>query len=549
MNSYIKNLKYDFSSGIVVFLVALPLCLGIALASGAPFFSGMIAGIIGGIVVGLISNSKLSVSGPAAGLAAIVLVSIQQLGSFDVFLLSVFLAGIIQLIFGFLHAGSISNYFPSNVIKGMLTAIGILIILKQIPHALGYDADSEGNLSFFGLSGDNTFINLIKPIQFIHLGATLVAMLSLSVLILWEKPIVKKTLGFIPGGLVAVLLSVLINEIFMVSNSSLAIQKTHLVNIPVANNFSEFLGFFTFPNFSKILDSKVWVIAFTLAIVASIETLLSIEAVDRLDKEKRVTDTNLELKAQGIGNLISGLIGGLPITSVIVRSSANVNSGAKSKLSTIIHGLLLLLSIVTIPFILNKIPLASLAAILLLTGYKLAKPSIFKEMWRNGKYQWIPFLATIAAIIFTDLLKGVILGLIISILYILKGNLKHAYHFHKEDYSDGDIIQMKLSDEVSFLNKAAIKQTLIDIPKNSKVIIDASHTSYIDYDVLELIKEFKEFQSKMKNIEVVLIGFKELYNIENDYQVENIHQQKFGINPELILRKDLTLDKHKLLKN
>lgn len=549
MNSYIKNLKYDFSSGIVVFLVALPLCLGIALASGAPFFSGMIAGIIGGIVVGLISNSKLSVSGPAAGLAAIVLVSIQQLGSFDIFLLSVFLAGIIQLIFGFLHAGSISNYFPSNVIKGMLTAIGILIILKQIPHALGYDADSEGNLSFLGLSGDNTFKNLIKPIQFIHLGATLVAVLSLSVLIVWEKPFVKKTLGFIPGGLVAVLLSVLINEIFIRSNSSLAIQSTHLVNIPIANNFTEFLGFFTFPNFSKILESKVWIIAFTLAIVASIETLLSIEAVDRLDKEKRVTDTNLELKAQGIGNLISGLIGGLPITSVIVRSSANVNSGAKSKLSAIIHGLLLLLSIVTIPFILNKIPLASLAAILLLTGYKLAKPSIFKEMWQNGKYQWIPFLATIIAIIFTDLLKGVILGLIISVLYILKGNLKHAYHFHKEDYSDGDIIQMKLSDEVSFLNKAAIKQTLIDIPKNSKVIIDASHTSYIDYDVLELIKEFKEFQSKLKNIEVVLIGFKELYNIENDYQVENIHQQKFGINPELILRKDLTLDKHKLSKN
>jgi len=529
MNTYIKNFKPDFSAGIVVFLVALPLCLGIALASGAPFFSGMIAGIVGGIVIGIISNSKLSVSGPAAGLAAIVLVSIQQLGSFNIFLLAVCIAGLIQLIFGFLHAGNISNYFPSNVIKGMLTAIGILIILKQIPHALGYDEDIEGSLSFLGIGGKNTFTNLIEPLTHIHWGATLISVISLTILILWEKPAIKKVLGIVPGGLVAVIVSVVLNQIFLSSNSSLAIQTSHLVNIPVANNFNEFIGFFTFPDFGSITNISVWTVAVTLAIVASIETLLCIEAVDKLDEEKKVTNTNLELKAQGIGNILSGLIGGLPITSVIVRSSANVNAGAKSKLSTIIHGLLLLVCVVAIPTILNKIPLASLAAILLLTGYKLAKPSLFKEMFKNGKYQWVPFVITVVAIIFTDLLKGVVIGLIISVLYILKGNLKHAYHFHKEDYKEDDIIQLKLSDEVSFLNKAAIKQTLNDIPNNAKIRIDASHTTYIDFDVLELIRDFKDYQAKNRNIDVVLTGFKDVYNIENDYQVENIHLQKQNV--------------------
>jgi len=535
MQKYISSLKNDLPAGVVVFLVALPLCLGIALASGAPFFSGMIAGIVGGMVVSFISNSQMSVSGPAAGLAAIVLAAITRLGAFETFLLAVVIAGGIQLLLGFLRAGTISNYFPSNVIKGMLTAIGILIVLKQIPHAFGYDADTEGDMSFLQTNGENTFSALLQPLNHIHFGATLIALISLTILILWEKPFIKNRLGFIPGGLVAVGLSILLNELFIQTGSSLSIASTHLVNVPTANNFSEFLGFFTFPDFSQITNYQVWVMGATIAIVASIETLLCIEAVDKLDTQKRVTSTNLELKAQGFGNMLSGLIGGLPITSVIVRSSANVNAGAKTKMSAIFHGLLLLTSVLLIPGLLNKIPLASLAAILLITGYKLAKPAIFKEMFKNGKYQWVPFVVTVVAIVFTDLLKGVGVGLVVSVFYILKGNLKHAYYFHREDHHEGDLIQIKLSEEVSFLNKASIKQTLSHLPENSKVLVDASASTYIDFDVLELIKEFKEVQAKEKNIQLVLTGFKEQYNIENDSHVLSVQPSLTTSDPNLLI--------------
>ena len=521
-----KHLKSDLPAGIVVFLVALPLCLGIALASGAPFFSGMIAGIVGGLVVASISNSQLSVSGPAAGLAAIVLVSIQQLGSFNIFLLAVVLAGIMQLVLGFLKAGTISNYFPSNVIKGMLTAIGILIILKQIPHAFGYDADIEGNLDFMQANNENTFTALLHPLEHINLGATIIAIIALVILILWEKPFIKNKAGFIPGGLVAVIVSIALNELFLSTNSSLAItENSHLVNVPVAASLNDFLGFFTFPDFSQITNIQVYTVAATLAIVASIETLLCIEAVDNIDPRKRVTSTNLELKAQGIGNIVSGLIGGLPITSVIVRSSANVNAKAETKLSAMFHGFLLLICVALIPILLNKIPLAALAAILLTVGYKLTKISIYKDMFKNGKHQWIPFIVTVLVIVFTDLLKGVGVGLAVSIFFILKGNLKNAYYFHKEDYHTGDKIKIQLAEEVSFLNKASIKQTLAHLPENSTVTIDASKTSYIDYDVLELIRNFKDIQSAEKNITAILTGFKEIYNIENDNYVKTIHEK------------------------
>jgi len=514
--SILSNLKTDLPAGIVVFLVALPLCLGIALASGAPFFSGMIAGIVGGLVVASISNSQLSVSGPAAGLAAIVLVSIQQLGSFNIFLLAVVLAGVIQVVLGFLKAGSISNYFPSNVIKGMLTAIGILIILKQIPHAFGYDADIEGNLDFMQANGENTFTALLHPLQHINAGAMLISVVALAILILWEKPFIKNKIGFIPGGLVAVIVSIAINEFFLQTNSSLAIiEKSHMVNVPIANSFNDFLGFFTFPDFSQITNVQVLTIAATIAVVASIETLLSIEAVDNIDPKKRVSSTNLELKAQGIGNIISSLLGGLPMTSVVVRTSANNDAGAKSKMSAIIHGVLLLISVLAIPVILNKIPLATLAAVLLLVGYKLAKPSVFKHFWEKGKYQFVPFIATFAAVVFTDLLKGVALGMIISIIFILKGNMKRAYNFRKEEYKDGDIIHIDLAQEVSFLNKASIKNTLASIPENSKVIINAADTVYIAHDVQDLIKEFKKIRAKEDNIKVKLVGFKKAYDLEN----------------------------------
>ena len=509
------NLKSDFASGLVVFLVALPLCLGIAMASGAPLFSGIISGIVGGIVVGYLSKSHLSVSGPAAGLTAIVLTAITDLGAFDVFLTAVFIAGIIQLGLGFIKAGSISNYFPTNVIEGMLAGIGIIIILKQLPHAFGYDSDFEGDQSFVQSDGNNTLSSLLGIVDYVQLGAIIITALSLIILIAWDKVPFLKKLQSIPGALVAVILGVILNEIFTASGSSLAIAKEHLVSLPIPSSLEEFKQIIVTPDFSSITNPKVWIVGLTIAIVASIETLLCIEAADRMDVHKRYTDTNVELKAQGIGNLVSSLLGGLPMTSVVVRTSANNNAGAKSKMSTIIHGILLMLSVLTIPAILNKIPLATLAAILLLVGYKLAKPATFKHFWKNGKYQFIPFIATLLAVVFMDLLKGVALGIIISVIFILKGNLKRAYSFRKQEYADGDIIHIDLAQEVSFLNKAAIKSTLNDIPENSEVIINAQDTVYIAHDVLDLIKEFKKIRAKEENIKVKLIGFKKAYDLLN----------------------------------
>jgi MFS superfamily sulfate permease-like transporter len=513
-------LKTDIQAGVVVFLVALPLCLGIALASGAPLFSGIISGVIGGIVVGALSGSQLSVSGPAAGLTAIVLAAITSLGSYETFLMAVVLAGILQILLGFAKAGTISNYFPSNVIEGMLTAIGIIIILKQLPHAVGYDVDNEGDFFFIEKGeGHNTFSSIIDAINYSHLGAIVVTLVSLGILIAFNKVPFLKQLKVVPGALVAVVAGVVINEFFKSTGSSLAIQQEHLVNLPVPKSFGDFIGQFSMPNFSTIANPQVWIVAATIATVASIETLLCIEASDKLDPLKRYTNTNTELFAQGAGNMLSGLIGGIPMTSVIVRTSANINSGARTKIATIAHGVLLLLAVLTIPTILNKIPLACLAAILLMIGYKLASPTVFKHMWRNGKYQLVPFLVTVFAVVFTDLLKGVAIGLVVSVFYILRANLKLAYFFKKEDYHDGEAITMKLAQEVSFLNKAAIKQTLQHLPTNSKLIIDASETFYIDHDVLELIRDFLNIGSKDKGIQVTLIGFKDEYNMEHSSHV------------------------------
>lgn len=515
------NLKSDFASGLVVFLVALPLCLGIALASGAPLFSGIISGIIGGIVVGYLSNSHLSVSGPAAGLTAIVLTSITDLGSFNAFLLAVIIAGFIQLILGFIKAGTISNYFPNNVIEGMLAGIGVIIILKQIPHAFGYDPDFEGDESFFQSDGQNTFSELLHVVDHLHLGATIVALISLLILILWDKIDLLKKIKLVPAALVAVIVSILLNELFIHLGSNLAISKQHLVNLPVPKNFSELSNIIITPDFSALSNSKVWIVGITIAVVASIETLLCIEAADRMDKLKRYTNTNIELKAQGIGNIISGLLGGLPMTSVVVRTSANNVAGAKSKMSAIIHGLLLLVSVLSIPFILNKIPLSTLAAVLLLVGYKLANPKIILHFWVKGKYQFIPFIATFMAVVVTDLLKGVALGMIISVIFVLKGNMKRAYIFRKEEYKDGDIIHIDLAQEVSFLNKAAIKETLQNIPEQSFVIINASNTVYISHDILSMINEFATITSKELSIDVKLEGFKKEYNLENNEYFKN----------------------------
>ncbi|MEW5675703.1 SulP family inorganic anion transporter [Flavobacterium enshiense] len=536
------HLKSDFASGLVVFLVALPLCLGIAMASGAPLFSGIIAGVIGGIVVGYLSKSHVSVSGPAAGLTAIVLTAITDFGAFNIFLTAVLLAGILQLILGFLKAGSISNYFPTNVIEGMLAGIGVIIILKQLPHAVGYDADFEGDEAFVQADGGNTISSLLGALDYIQFGAVIITLISLAILIAWDKVPFLKKLKLIPGALVAVTVGVILNELFIASGSSLAIAKEHLVALPVPTSLEDFQNIFMFPDFTAITNSQVWVVALTIAIVASIESLLCIEAADRLDPQKRFTDTNNELKAQGVGNIVSSLLGGLPMTSVVVRTSANINSGAKTKMSAIVHGALLLISVVAIPVILNKIPLATLAAVLLMVGYKLAKPATIMHFWHKGKYQFVPFIATLLAVVFLDLLKGVALGMIISIIFVLRGNLKRAYYFRKEEYEDGDIIHIDLAQEVSFLNKAAIKLTLSNLPENSNVIINASDTVYIAHDVIDLIKEFKHINAVEKNIDVTLIGFKEAYELDNT-QYENNHV--FMEHDALIKYRNNSISSHK----
>lgn len=495
MKTSTDSLKGDLLAGLVVFLVALPLCLGIALASGAPLFSGIIAGVVGGIVVGFLSRSHISVAGPAAGLTAIVLGAISSLGSFETFLLAVFLAGALQLALGFARAGAFSSYLPSNVIEGMLAAIGVIIILKQLPHAAGWSGG--------------------RPQE----GALLISAVSLAILIAWNEVAWFKKLKPLPGALVAVLAGVALNAGLEAADSAWALRPDQLVRLPVPRSAAEFLGLISRPDFSAISDSKVWIVAATIAAVASIETLLCIEAADKLDPLKRYTDTNAELKAQGVGNMISGLLGGLPMTSVIVRTTANVSSGARSKAATISHGFLLLVAVLAIPSALNRIPLACLAAVLLMVGWKLASPSVFRHMWDAGKYQFVPFVVTVVAVVGTDLLKGVGIGLAASVLFILTGNMKHAYHFKKEAHHEGETIHLTLAQEVSFLNKAAIKRVLTDLPARSRLIVDASHSVYIDYDVLALLRDFLRTGSKDRGISVKLVGFKKAYRIEDGVEV------------------------------
>lgn len=507
-----KEIKSDLPASIVVFFVAIPLCLGIALASGAPLFSGIIAGIVGGIVVGIASGSPLGVSGPAAGLAVIVFTSVEALGSWPAFLLAVVLAGGIQLILGFAKAGFVAYFFPSSVIKGMLTGIGLLIILKQIPHALGWDKDAFGDDAFFQADGENTFSSILKAFDAFTPGAVIVAALSLAVLILWDKVLTKKHRIFqlLQGPIVVVVLGIVMNALFQSGILNFSLAADQVVSLPVSNNLMEFLGQFTMPDFSEITNAEVWKIALVLAIVASLETLLSVEATDKLDPYKRVTPTNRELKAQGLGNVVSGLIGGLPITQVIVRSSANISFGGKTKLSTILHGGFLLISAITIAGLLNMIPLASLAAILIMVGYKLAKPSLFKQMYQLGWEQFIPFLATVAAILATDLLKGITLGMILGGFYALRNSYRNAYSMKDTVTTEEghEVHHLVLAEEVAFFNKASIIQALEAIPPNSKVVIDCENSKSIDYDVVELIENYKS-SAKLKNITVEILPFKE----------------------------------------
>ncbi len=505
-----KNIKKDLPASVVVLFVAIPLCLGIALASGAPLISGIIAGVIGGIIVGSLSGSSLGVSGPAAGLAVIVLNSITSLGNFETFILAVVIAGVIQIILGLLKAGVIGYYFPSSVIKGMLAGIGIVITLKQIPHAFGYDSDFEGGLSFNQPDGHNTISELFYMFKAIAPNALIVAVLALIIILVWDNILSKKHKFFklLQAPIVAVVFGVLYQVITSNYWPNIALASNHLVSVPVSNSLSEFFGLFATPDFSQIFNSDVYVVAITIAVVASLETLLSVEATDKLDPHKRVTPTNRELIAQGTGNIISGLIGGLPITQVIVRSSANVQSGGQSKLSAILHGIMLFVLVVSIPDILNLIPLSVLAIVLIMVGFKLAKPSLFRHMYKAGKDQFLPFIVTILGLVFTDLLTGIGLGMVVGVLIILRRNYKNSHFLHLEDKlseDDHHKIRLTLSEEVTFLNKAAILSELNNIPADSKVTIDMSNSYKIDYDVLEIIDNFTQ-TAVDKNINVALIG-------------------------------------------
>lgn len=513
-----SNLRQDIPSGLVVFLVALPICLGVALASGTPLLSGVISGVIGGIVVGLISHSSTSVSGPAAGLVTLVIAALVTLGDYRSFLLAVFLSGLIQIGFGFLRAGFIANYIPSNVIQGLLASIGIILILKQIPHAVGFDIDPEEDFIFFQRDGENTFSELLNISKYFSWGAVIIASASLLLMVTYDR-IKWKGLKFIPSPILVILVGMILNQCFQIYFPGIYLSEKHLVSIP---NIQDWETIFVFPNFSKITDSYVWYYAFTIAAFATLETLLNLDAVERIDPHKRLASPNRELVAQGIGNTLSGLIGGLPITSVIVRSSVNIYAGAKTKISTIFHGVLLGSSVVFFSSLFNHIPLSSLAVILIVTGFKLTNIAVYQSIYKKGFYQFLPFITTILAIIFTDLLTGVIIGLCISFLFILKNNYKNPFSVQTENLNIGETIRIELPNQVSFLNKASIKDTLWSLPESAKVIVDATNCNFIDHDILEILEEFKSVVSVEKNIQLNLVGVKENYELSDQIQFVNI---------------------------
>lgn len=488
INYYLKNLGRDFPASIVVFLVALPLCLGIALASGAPLFSGVIAGIIGGVIVAWASGSHLSVSGPAAGLTVIVFNAIETLGSFSAFLLSLVIAGAFQLVLGFLKAGLIGAFFPAAVIKGMLAAIGLILIIKQVPHAIGYDTSFSGDESYMRETAESSFTELFEALQGISPGATIVSCVALLILMIWESDFLKRfsLVRMIPGPLLAVVWGICYSTWTQLHAPEWVISEKHMVSLPELGSVSNFLNQLRLPDFSHISNIKVYSVAATLAIIASLETLLSIEAVDKLDPHKRIAPTNRELKAQGLGNVISGLVGGLPITAVIVRSAANINSGGQTRMSSFFHGLLLLVSVVFFAEYLNMIPLACLAAILLQTGYKLAKPQTLMEFYRKGWNQFLPFAITIIAILITDLLEGIIIGMSVGLFFVLRANFHEAITL---THHSGHYL-IRLHKDVSFLNKALLRKHLSEIANDSELVIDGTRALFIDQDILETIADF-----------------------------------------------------------
>jgi MFS superfamily sulfate permease-like transporter/carbonic anhydrase len=506
-----RSLLGDLSAGLVVFLIALPLSLGIALASNAPLFSGIVAGVVGGILVGLISGSHTSVSGPAAGLTAVIASQMKTLGTFEILLVAIIIAGIIQILFSIARMGYIALFFPSSVIKGLLTGIGVILILKQIPHIMGYDADPMGEKSFIQQDEQNTFTAIYNCCFRIHPGALLIGLASIALLVLWDRtPSLKKT--HIPSPLIAVVLGLVMAYFLNQIGGVWAIEKSQLVQVPVAESVGSFFKYFTLPDFKSIMRTDVLVAAFTIGIVASLETLLNIEAVDKLDPKQRSSPPNRELMAQGIGNIFSGLIGGLPVTSVIVRSSVNINAGVNTKVSTIWHGILLLGSVLLIPQWLNIIPLSALAAILFVTGLKLASPAVFRQMWNEGRYQFLPFIATVLGVVFTDLLIGIIIGLCVAIGFILKSNIRYPIQQIVEKHATGDeVLHIELPNQVSFFNKASLEKTLRAVPRGGHVLLDGTSSDYIDPDILDLFIDFQKKIAPAHGIQVSLKGFKEKY--------------------------------------
>jgi len=527
----------DFTAGLVVFLVALPLCLGVALASGAPLLSGVLSGIVGGILVGVLSGSHASVSGPAAGMTAIVAAQIALLGSFPAFLLSVVLAGLIQIGLGFAQAGFIAAFIPSSVIKGLLAAIGVILILKQLPHIFGHDRDPEEDMSFQQPDHENTFSELLRTIEDIHPGASVIGIVSIAVLFVWDKWKPLKNSG-VPAPLIVVLLGVGMSWLFQQLGGTWVIAESHLVQVPVADSVTGFLAFLQWPDFSQWTNQSVYIAAVTIAAVASLETLLNLEAVDKLDPQRRTSPPSRELVAQGFGNVVAGFIGGLPMTSVIVRSSVNINAGGKTKLSAITHGIFLLVSVIFLPAWLNTIPLSCLAAILLVTGIKLVSPALVKQMWSEGRYQFIPFAVTIAAIVLTDLLIGILIGLAVGIGFILNSNMRRPMRRFVEKHLGGEVLHIELANQVSFLNRAALSKVLAEVPRNGHVLLDAQNTDYIDPDVLDMIRDFKGQTAPARGVEVSLIGFQNKYQFDDQIQYVDYSTRELqdALTPQQVLQ-------------
>lgn len=532
-----STLTRDLAAGLVVFLVALPLCLGMALASGAPLLSGILAGIVGGILVGGLSGSQVSVSGPAAGLTAVVAAQIATLGTFEAFLMALVVAGLIQIALGLVRAGIMAAFIPSGVINGLLTAIGVLLILKQIPHVLGHDPDPEGEMAFLQPDRENTFSELFVAIGDIQPGAAAIGLLSIAVLVLWSRWRPLKT-SILPGPLAVVILGIGLGLLFRRLGGQWIIGPAHLVQVPMADSLAGYLKILHQPDFSQWSKPAVYTAALTVAAVSSLETLLNLEAVDKIDPQQRTSPRNRELLAQGVGNVVSGLVGGLPVTLAIARSSVNIHAGARTKLATILQGVLLLVSVLLLPAWLNLIPLSCLAAILLVTGVKLARPTRVKQMWDEGRYQFIPFAVTVVSIVFTDLMVGVLIGLAVSIGFILSSNLRRPIRRIVEKHLGGEVVRLELANQVGFLNRAALAQALDEVPRGGHVLLDAHSTNFIDPDVLNLIRDFKEVTAPARQVEVSLLGFRSEYRLDDqtlyvDYSTRDLQN---ALAPEQVLQ-------------